>query len=391
MTVWLSGDTPTLDGDAVRSWLTERIDAMLGDLEAFVALESPSGDVGLLAECASWLRSWFTERLGTPECICTKSDRSAGDTLVYDFGGVGPNRVILLGHYDTVWPSGTLTQRAFRVSGDIATGPGVFDMKAGWVQAVWAIRALDELGLRRPGVRVVATSDEEVGSVASRDVVVEACRGSTAVLVFEPSAEGALKTSRKGASIYEIEAHGIASHAGLNPKSGASAVTEIVRVAEAVLRLADEKLGTTINLGMIGGGSAINVVAEHASLGVDVRTASLSEAERVDRALKAIRPLDPRVGLTVTGGINRPAMERTPEIAGIYELARRVGGELGLTVAEAAVGGFSDGNFASQLGLPVLDGLGAIGGGAHAVDEHVSVLGMIERAMLTAGVLHALS
>lgn len=380
-----------MDVPAIQSWLHGERDGILRALADYVALESPSTDVALLTRCSEWLRGWLTDALGGPQRWRREDHGTYGETLVCDLAGASERRVTMLCHYDTVWPGGTVGERPFTVRGDVATGPGVFDMKAGLIQAVWALRALAATHGARPAVRLVLNGDEELGSPASRRVVEEACRGSAAVLVFEPSANGAVKTARKGVSIYHVAAHGVASHAGLDPAAGASAIAEIVHVAERVLALADTAAGTTINIGEIAGGTGTNVVAEHASIGVDVRASSVSEAARVDGAMHDLVAADPRVSLAVDGGTNRPVMERSPEIAGMYALVRAAGERMNLDLEEASVGGGSDGNFAAMLGLPVLDGLGAVGGGAHAVDEHVSVAGMTERAALAAVVVHALA
>jgi glutamate carboxypeptidase len=233
----------------------------------------------------------------------------------------------------------------------------------------------------------VLNGDEELGSPASRPVVEEACRGAAAVLVFEASAGGAVKTARKGVGLFDLTLTGVEAHAGLDPAAGASAVVALAEFTLAATGLTDPAAGTTVNVGVVRGGTRRNVTAGSAAAGVDVRVAGTAEADRVERALRAWAPADPRVTARLEGGWNRPVMERTPAVAALYERARAVAAELGLELAETAVGGASDGNFAAALGLPVLDGLGAVGAGAHARDEHATVSGLLERAALAAGVL----
>ena len=268
-------------------------------------------------------------------------------------------------------------------------GPGVFDMKGGLVQMVWALRALDRLGVDRPPVRLVLNGDEEIGSPFSRPLLEQASEGASAVLVFEASADGAVKTARKGVGLFEVTAHGVESHAGLDPEAGASAVDEIARVITRLHDAADLTRGTSINVGVVRGGSRANVMAGSAWASLDVRVATAREQDRVDEVLGSLRPHDQRCLLEVAGGWNRPVMTRTDDIAHLYELAKVIAGHLGVRLAEASVGGASDGNFVAARGIPVLDGLGAVGGGAHARSEHVSIRGMVERTALAAGLFAA--
>jgi glutamate carboxypeptidase len=263
----------------------------------------------------------------------------------------------------------------------------VFDMKAGLVQAVWAVRALAELGLPRPALRLVLNGDEEIGSLSSRPVIEAACRDATEVLVFEASAGGAVKTARKGVGIFDITLTGVEAHAGLDPTAGASAITALAALVDHVHGLTDLETGTTANVGLVRGGTGRNVTAGQAAAGIDVRVADAAESDRVERALRGWRPADPRVQVRVDGGWNRPAMARSAGTAALYERARALAAGLGFDLREVSVGGASDGNFAAALGRPVLDGLGAVGDGAHARREHATVSGMVERATLTAALL----
>jgi glutamate carboxypeptidase len=294
-----------------------------------------------------------------------------------------------LAHYDTVWGAGTLADWPVRIDGDRFTGPGVFDMKAGLVQAVWAVRALRAAGLPHPAVRLLLSGDEEIGSPFSRPLIEKASADAAAVLVFEASADGALKTARKGVGLFDVHVRGVESHAGLEPAAGASAIDEIARVVRTLHAATDLDEGTTVNVGVLRGGTRSNVMAGAAEAEVDVRVASTAAEVRIDELLGSLRPHDPRAAITVQGGWNRPAMERSPAIAAMYALVRRAGERLGVELAETSVGGASDGNFAAAMGLPVLDGLGAIGAGAHARHEHVSIDGMLERSALAAAVITA--
>jgi glutamate carboxypeptidase len=234
---------------------------------------------------------------------------------------------------------------------------------------------------------LVINGDEEVGSPFSRPLLEEAVDGADAVLVFEGSADGAVKTARKGVGLFQVRATGVESHAGLDPEAGASAIGEIARVVTTLHGAADLAAGTTINVGVLHGGRRPNVVAGSAEARLDVRVATPEELERVSGLLDSLTAVDPRVEIEVTGAWNRPVMTRTTEIAQMYELARAVASRIGVDLDEASVGGASDGNFVAALGIPVLDGFGAVGAGAHAAHEHVSVAGMLERTALAAGVL----
>jgi glutamate carboxypeptidase len=375
----------------VRDWVAAHRDEMLADLGRYVGLETPSDDKPSLAAGLSWLHEWLRDRLGEPARLRHTDGGPYGDIRVYDYAGAGTEPVLLLCHYDTVWPLGTLEGRPFRVDGDRVTGPGVFDMKAGLVQAVWALRALAAAGLPAPPVRLLLNGDEEIGSLASRPVIEAAARDVRAALVFEASAGGAVKTARKGVGLFQVSAAGVEAHAGLDPGAGASAVDEIARVVLALHGLTDLEAGTTVNVGVIAGGTRSNVVAGAAEAHVDVRVRAAAEAARIDRALAGLAARDPRATLTLHGGWNRPVMERTPAIAALFQLARERAAGLGIDLRECAVGGASDGNFVAALGTPVLDGFGAVGDGAHARHEHISVAGMLERTALAASVLRALA
>ncbi|MGW0149377.1 2-dehydropantoate 2-reductase [Streptomyces sp. NPDC003333] len=380
----------------VQRWLADHREDLVADLAAYTAQGSASDDLDALDACLAWLRTWLDRRLGTPESEEVLPRADAGDILVrrypaHDATTPDGRPVMLLGHYDTVWPTGTLDTWPFRRDGDTISGPGVFDMKAGLVQAVWALRALDALGLPRPAVTLVLNGDEETGSLASKDAVVEAARDCRLAMVFEGAADGAVKTARKGVGLFTLTVTGIEAHAGLDPTAGASAIDELAHQMGRLTELRDLAAGTSLNVGVIEGGTRSNVTAGRAAAHLDVRVATASEQQRITEGLAALRPLDPRTRLEVTGDWNRPVFERTEVVAELADLAKACARRLGEDLAEAAVGGASDGNFLAAAGVPVLDGIGAVGQGAHARSESTSVSGMVTRSALTATVLTTLA
>ena len=381
----------TGQANAVRAWLADHREEMVGDLADYVGHESPSDDPAALSKCLEWLRDWLDRRLGAPTAEERLSREDAGDVLIRRYPGEGETPVLLLAHYDTVWPTGTLAGWPFRVEGDRMSGPGVFDMKAGLVQAVWALRAIDALGMPGPACTLLLNGDEETGSHASSDVIVAEAGRSSPALVFEASADGAMKTARKGVGLFTLSVTGEEAHAGLDPTAGASAVTELAHQVLRCHALGDLEAGTSVNVGVVHGGTRANVTAGSAVARLDVRVAGEAERKRIDAALAAPEPVDPRTNVVVTGEWNRPVFERTPAVARLFELARECARPLGVDLRETSVGGASDGNFVVAAGVPVLDGLGAVGGGAHARTEHATVGGMLERAALTANILVALA
>lgn len=372
---------------AAHAWLSRHRDEMIADVAEYVNHESFSDDLDSLDECLRWVCDWLDARLGAPAEHDHLPRADAGDVVVRRYAGTGGAPILLLAHYDTVWPTGTLADWLFRVDGDRMTGPGVFDMKAGLVQAVWALRALDALGFPRPPITLLLNGDEETGSAASSEVIAQESRKSRAAMVFEASADGAVKTARKGVGLFTVTVTGEEAHAGLDPTAGASAVVEMAHQVLRCQALTDLDAGTSVNVGVVRGGTRANVTAGNAVANLDVRVAGSAEAERIDAALAALQPVDPNTSVAVTGGWNRPVFERTPQVAALYQVARDCALPLGLDLRETAVGGASDGNFAQAAGTAVLDGFGAVGAGAHARTEHATVTGMIERSALTAAVL----
>jgi glutamate carboxypeptidase len=296
--------------------------------------------------------------------------------------------VLLLGHFDTVWPMGQIQRQPLHVRDGRLFGPGVLDMKAGLAIAMTAVRLVSAAAGRRPSVTLLATSDEEVGSASSRALIETLARESAAVLVFEPALPGGgLKTARKGVGEFTITATGVSSHAGAQPDAGASAVVELARQVLDLQAHADPARGLTINVGVMAGGTRSNVVAEHAHAAVDVRVAKLEDAAPIEHALRALTAHDPRVSLSVTGGINRPPMERTAGVERLFRIAQRVAADMGEVLTEGSTGGASDGNFSAALGVPTLDGLGALGDGPHAIHEHVTIKDLAPRVALVAGLI----
>jgi glutamate carboxypeptidase len=359
-------------------WLVETI-------EALVRLESPTGDAAAINRCGAELERRLVELGGRVRRL---PHLAAGDHLRAEFGS-GRRQVLILGHLDTVWPVGTLSGRPIRHDDGRLFGPGVFDMKAGLGLAMLAVKALAASPDGVPGrIVMLTTSDEETGSTTSRIAIEEEARQSEAVLVLEPSLPGgALKTSRKGCGEFQLRVDGVAAHAGIEPERGASAISELVRQIAAVEAMHDPGQGMTVNVGVIRGGSRPNVVAAEAEAVIDVRVASSAAAARITEALGSLLPRDPRTRLTLSGGIDRPPLERTPGVVALFQHAQAVAADLGRNLGEGGTGGGSDGNLTAALGVPTLDGLGAIGGGAHAADEYATVQDLPWRAALVAGLL----
>ena len=357
--------------------------AMLEDLAALVRAESPSGDLDAVRRAASVTAEVGARQLGKdPEWLV----RDGRPHLLWRFPGAS-DCLLLLGHLDTVWPVGTLARQPFGVRDGIITGPGCFDMKAGLVQLFHAVGALTD----RRDLAVLVTSDEEIGSPSSRSIIEELAANVRAVLVLEGAAPGGgLKTSRKGVSVYRIEITGRAAHAGLDPGRGVNAAVELAHQILAVGNMASASDGTTVTPSVATAGTTVNTVPAAASLSVDVRASTAAEQIRVDHAMHELRPRTAGVRLSVTGGPNRLPMEASAS-AELYDLAARAADELGQDrPPSVAVGGASDANITAALGVPSLDGLGAVGGGAHAEDEHVVASTMQPRADLLATLLAGL-
>lgn len=364
---------------AERSWLVDTTSALAG-------LESPTPDKTAVDRCGAELITRLTAIGVDVEPI---RQRVAGDHIRATIGA-GPSQLLMLGHFDTVWPVGQVEKMPIVTESGRLRGPGVYDMKAGIAIAMLAIRALksqDSLPKRR--ITILLTSDEEVGSGTSRALVEEEARRSEAVLVLEPSLPGgAVKTSRKGAGEFFLEVSGVAAHAGIEPDKGASAIHELARQMVALESIRDS--GISVNVGLVEGGSRPNVVAEQARCVIDIRVSTADERRRVEQAMSGLTAGLPGTTVQVSGGFSRPPLERTDGVIRLFGIARQIASELGHELGEGSTGGGSDGNLTAALGVPTLDGLGAIGAGAHALHEYVEVAELPWRAALVAGLLHRL-
>jgi glutamate carboxypeptidase len=349
---------------------------LVGLLQELVELESPSGSAGARA-VASRLAEEL-ERLGAETSLLE------GNHLRAELPGRG-TPILLSGHVDTVWPEGTLAEMPFRVEGDRAFGPGVYDMKASLVELVDAIR---RVGLDRHPLRVLLTADEEKGSRSGREPLEEAARGVAAAFVVEPpTPEGKLKTARKGLGSFTLTISGRAAHAGTEPRKGVSAIEELAHQIQALHALSDEERGCTVNVGVVKGGTSTNVIPPGAEARIDVRISRVEDRERIEHALAQLHPVNPAARLELGGGWTRPPLERSEGTARLFAQAQEVGRELGLELGEASSGGGSDGNLIGALGVPVLDGLGVEGGGAHSANEYVELRSLPVRAELLARLL----
>jgi glutamate carboxypeptidase len=360
-------------------------------LRELVEIESPSDDRDAVNRAADRVVDWARELGGE---VRRHPGGTFGDVVELRFGaGTGGRPVLVLGHLDTVYPMGTLATMPWREvdaeDGVRLMGPGVVDMKAGVVMALGAIAALRNLGgLARP-VTLLLNPDEEVGSEVSRPHTERLARESDAVFVLEPAQGLAYKTSRKGVGHFDLTVNGVAAHAGVDFASGHSAVLEMARLVEEVSGWTDLSKGRTVNVGVIAGGTRSNVIAAQCKAEVDVRVVTMEDAARVEEMFLGLRTQDAACTLQVEGGINRPPMERSAGTVMLFQQAQRLAAEIGLDLQEAATGGGSDGNFTAAIGVPTLDGMGAVGGGAHSPGEYVVAAHLVERTALLAGMLQS--
>jgi glutamate carboxypeptidase len=369
-------------------YLRTRREALVKTIREFAEIESPSDHKPAADRMGRFLAEKF-EAIGG--CAHLHPAEHFGDNLQIDFPGREKLKpVLLLGHFDTVYPLGTLATMPCHIAGGRLYGPGVLDMKSGIALMLYVIEALKAWhgSLPRP-VTVFLVSDEEVGSRSSRRITEALARESAAVLVLEPAAgrRGAVKTARKGVGEYVLTVKGMAAHAGLDPGKGHSAIVELARQITALARLNDSERGISVNVGLIRGGTRTNVIAAEATAEIDVRIAKAGQAAALHRKLCALKPFDKRCKLSIKGGINRMPMERTAGVAALYSKARVLARRIGWKLEEAAVGGGSDGNFTAGLGIPTLDGMGAVGEGAHAAHEHIVISELPRRALLLAGMI----
>jgi glutamate carboxypeptidase len=364
---------------------------MVATLRSFVEAESPSHDKAAVDRCGKIVAAEWAKRGAT---VRELPQTERGNQLRIEMASSakrGAGQILVLGHLDTVYPIGTLAKMPFRVSAGRAYGPGTFDMKAGLVQALFAVDALRAVGLHPQKKKIVFfwNSDEEIGSHSSRRLIESEARISDAVLVLEPSLgpHGHLKTARKGVGTAELVVHGRAAHAGIDPGAGINAVHELALQIERLMKLNDPKNGITVQSTVISGGTASNVVPAEARAEIDVRCSRAADVERVNRRLQSLRPILKGAQLDIRGGINRPPLERTPAVEKLFRQAQSLAREMDIDLGEASTGGGSDGNFTAAVGTPTLDGLGAVGDGAHSIGEHVVTRSMPQRAALLAALL----
>ena len=360
-------------------------------ISQLVEIESPSDVKAAVDRLGAVLGSRFEEIGGR---VSFHRAEKSGNQLRVDFKASGSGRqkpVLLLGHMDTVYPIGTISKMPCRVAKGRVWGPGVLDMKSGIALALHVMEALVLWGLSRP-VTLLLVSDEEVGSRSSRAITEKLAKGASGVLVLEPAygLHGAVKTARKGVADYTVKVTGKAAHSGLDFEQGQSAVLELAKQICEISKLVDLKRGITLNVGKVSGGTRVNVVPAEATALLDLRVAIERDGVRLDRKLRALKPFNRKCKIAVSGGFNRPPMERTAGVAWLYGRAREIAGQLGLNLKEAAVGGGSDGNFTAALGIPTLDGLGGVGEGAHAEHESIVISELPRRAALLAGLIQGI-
>lgn len=341
---------------------------MLADLEALVKLESPTQDLAACRDVINLACEMATRVLGKPAEI-----REVNGRPVFWFGSQNPE-VIVLAHLDTVWPKGSFSP-LWKVDGNKATGPGIFDMKAGFIQALYAMKGVNG------SAALVATTDEETGSATSKEFIKEISAKAKAVLVLEATLDGKVKTGRKGTAMYQVIIHGKASHAGLEPEKGINSTIEIAHAIIAISQLENPDHGTTVVPTTLHSGNTTNTVPDLAVLDIDIRSYSMTDLQRVDLAIKSLKPVNSNTRYEITGGFNRPPLETSSTMA-LYERAEKVAKSLGMpALGHASVGGASDGNFAAAAGAQVLDGLGAVGSGAHAAHEWVDISTLEDRSI----------
>jgi glutamate carboxypeptidase len=374
-----------MDANSIFRNIEKKAGWMRNTLHELVQQESPSEDRPAVNAAMALAEHWAREQGAR---IKRHKQREFGDVLELHFG---PSRskqkpVLLLGHLDTVWPIGTLKKMPWRQADGRYWGPGVLDMKAGVVMALAALSTLREMKLSRPAT-LLLNSDEEVGSPISRAITERVALESAAVLVLEPAQGLAYKTARKGVGHYHVEITGIAAHSGVDFEKGHSAVLELAKQIQTISGFTNLTRKLTVNCGVIAGGTRSNVVPSQAYTEVDVRIAKASDAAYVEKLFRSLKVSDPHCRLTITGGINRPPMERKPGTIALFKKARAIAAELGFTLEEAATGGGSDGNFTAALGVPTLDGMGAVGDGAHAAHESVVIEHLVPRTALLAAMI----
>lgn len=374
--------------DKVLDYMEENKQDIIKDIRYLVERDSPSNDVELVDLCADRIQKLFVRYFGYSADVIKNSDY--GDHLRFEYGE-GERTILILSHFDTVWDEGDLK---LKIDGDKLYGPGILDMKGGLVQAIWSIKAIKDLSLEmHKKIVFLCTSDEEIGSPSSKSLIESEANNSDYVLVTEPpvAETGALKTGRKGSSRYFVEVKGKKAHSGNNHEDGINAIKEAARQIVYLESLTDYKIGTTINVGSIKGGGKLNVVPDFAKFGVNVRVSTKKEQKRIDQLIKNLSPYENGIKLKVSGEINRPPMNKSEATEELFEIAQDVAADLDLGELEQAyVGGGSDGNFTASLGIPTLDGLGAVGEGIHAKNEHILASEIPNRSALLCRLLTVL-
>lgn len=378
-----------MSGSDILKSAQRRHDQAIAALKRLVEYESPTSDKPAVDRLVDFLQSEIEARGGT---VDRRRQADFGDVLVSRFGAGDQKPLFVMTHVDTVWPVGAIQRLPWRIDGNHIFGPGIYDMKASAAMMLTALDILNELSLKtRPLVWMINT-EEEVGSPASRPILEGLAREAELVLCLEPPVppDGALKTERKGVGMFTMTIEGRASHAGADHEAGISAVEELAQQIQWLHGLTDYDLGTTVNVGVISGGTKRNVVAAHAEALIDLRVTSMAEADRIVPMILNAQPHDARTSLKIEGELNRPPMERTDAIASAFQRARAIGATVGLDLNEASTGGGSDGNFTAGIGVPTLDGLGCNGDGAHADNEHIEIDKIDQRAALITALLAGL-
>ncbi len=371
---------------------------MLSLLRHMVEMESPSDDKAAVDRMGAFLAEAF-QRLGGQ--VTFYPQPAAGNHLKAEFSGgtsgaasdrADAKPVLLLGHFDTVWPMGTLAKMPFHIKDGRAFGPGVYDMKAGIAMMIFALRALKESGAAHRPITILLDTDEEVGSTTGRPIVEATAKDCEAVLVLEPSQgpQGHLKTSRKGVGDITVRVGGRASHSGVDFEKGRSAIVELARQLLEIVKFTDLSRGITVNPGVVQGGTRSNVIAAEAWAEVDLRIARMADAAELEKKFAALKPFDPDCSIELSGGINRPPMERTEGTVRLFSIAKEIGASMKWKLEESSTGGGSDGNFTSALGIPTLDGLGALGEGAHASNESIVIQELPQRTALLTALIQSL-
>jgi len=366
-------------------YLAARQSETIALLRRLVELESPSEDKAAIDRLGGFIASQLREASASVEVA---PQTSAGDHLIASFGHASGAPIVTLCHIDTVWPVGTLATMPWREEDGILRGPGVYDMKASTAIVLMALRYMRDTGIQpKHPLRMLFTTDEETGSLTSRSLIEAEAKKAALVLCMEPALpNGALKTFRKGTGDFTITAYGRAAHSGADHALGINAIEEIARQTTALHRMTNYELGTTVNVGVISGGTVSNVVPDRAQIQVDIRVSTAAEGERMVKAITSLQPQLPGARLEIKGGLNRPPMERTPLIVETFRGAQAIAKSIGLELIEGATGGASDANFTGVL-APTLDGLGAVGNGGHSIDEHIIASSLPERAALLTAIL----